>query len=104
MATLKQVEIIRIATGLYRIASYHEGDDITITAKGLLEVLTWLQEHEHEIVDDALAGMTHEAESEGELRTLPGEQVPTYEGQEGVDWFHEDDVRTDNPAVQLDEE
>ncbi len=37
-------------------------------------------------------------------RTLPGEQVPAYEGQEGVDWFHEDDVRADNPALQLDED
>lgn len=37
-------------------------------------------------------------------RTLPGEQVPASEGQEGIDWFHEDDVRADNPAVQLEEE
>lgn len=37
-------------------------------------------------------------------RTLPGERVPAYEGQEGIDWFHEDDVRADNPDVQLDEE
>jgi hypothetical protein len=64
MAVLKQVEITRIAQGLYRIAFYHEGEDITITARGLLEVLTWLQEHEHEIVNDALANMTKEAESE----------------------------------------
>lgn len=64
MAALKQIEITRIAPGLYRIASYHEGEDITITAKGLLEVLTWLQEHENEIVNDQFASMTQEAESE----------------------------------------
>jgi len=57
-----------------------------------------------EVKRDRDSGIELNQEKQPAPRTLPGEHVPDYEGQEGIDWFHEDDVRAGNPAIQLDEE
>jgi hypothetical protein len=49
----------------YRIHSDYDKESITMEPKEVMALLTWLQEHEAEITNDALANMTREAESEG---------------------------------------
>lgn len=90
-------EIEKIAAGnggRYRIRSHDQ--ILTVSANDLLEIANYALRHRQELLQ--------ESEGEPTARTLPGEPVPTWEGQEFVDWFHEDDVSADNPAIQLEEE
>jgi hypothetical protein len=45
----------------YRIHSDYDGDAIAVEPKELLALLTWLQEHEQEIINDQTANMAYEA-------------------------------------------
>jgi hypothetical protein len=44
----------------YRIHSDYAKDSVTTEPKELMQLLTWLQAHENEIVNDALANSTHD--------------------------------------------